>query len=257
MISRFDCQPTTETPLFWRLSPELRNEIYDLASSTIGGVFVELTKRYPEGYEWKLKARTCYSHPLALTEVSKEIRVETLGAFYAVNNVSLILPMLDVKRSKACLISPSPDYFAAKVKSWLHALPPKARSSLKTIELDIGTWLNSGRQNRPFVLRLAAALYDLATAFHEENVTATVWISLAAVGPWCFQQVLPLSFKLSAFDVADLRRSQDAVIKRELARMTDIHHAGALSSMSGVHSDLQRYSKQLSLLADVLEAKMD
>lgn len=160
---------------FRRLSPELRNEIYDLVSYNDRGVFIELHHLGSYTYEWRLKPRTCFLQPLALTEVCTEMRREARGAFLAVNNVSMIVPMLMHKPPRDY---PKPIAFADMVKVWLKRLGPIEQGAIKTLELDVGTWHIRNRRNRVTETQLAKTLFGLGDAFNNAGIECIVWITV-------------------------------------------------------------------------------
>lgn len=245
---------------FWKLSAELRNQIYDLASTNPGGVFIELIKDYAAKYEWRLKSRICQPYPLALTQVSKEMRREALGAFLAVNNVSLIVPMF----GKTPLGKrPSPALCAKQVKRWLRGLHPIERGALKKIELDIGTWTTEGSRGHVKTKRLAAVLYSLATAFHADNVAVIVWLGFINVSQiYGLSRLpasrIPFSFKLSSVDVGALREVERAAYKSLVVRLFAEYDTSRLDrSYHSTHVySVDCALKPLRQLGDALEELM-
>lgn len=235
---------------FLKLSPELRNQVYDLASLTPGGVFIELAQNRTEQHAWQLKHRTCHPHPLALTEVSQEVRKETMGAFLAVNSVSLIVPLV-ADASPGSYVPPW--YFVAKIKEWLNSLDPRERAALRTIELDIGTWRVNQLGSGVSVEDLASALVDLAVIFETARISVTVWITVVDTNP-CLES-LPISFKLSSCNGGGLctvthntfERGMDLNAADFKARRIDHELFNARQAR------LDRFHKRLRKLADALE----
>ena len=188
---------------FKRLSPELRNEIYDLVSYNERGVFIELQHLGWYSDTWRLKPRTCFPRPLALTEVCKEMRREARGAFLAVNDVSLIVPMLIPKPS---LDYPKPTYFAEVLKSWLKRMGPIERGSIKTLELDLGTWHVRARRSCVTETQLAKVLFALGNAFKDVGVDCIVWLVIPQLHYYCecSNKLSAVSFRVTPPDTEKL-----------------------------------------------------
>lgn len=235
---------------FARLPPELRNTIYDFASTTQGGVFIELDRDETKTLQWRLKSQTCHPHPLALTEVSKEVREETLGSFFAVNSVSLIVPML---RTTPAPPTPRPKPITCKIKQWLRTLHPKERCALKCIELDLGTWMPGSPRHYVSEEYLASNLLDIATCFENHSVGAVVWITMSG-GQYCgSRDVYPVSFKLSAFDAVALKTLVSTTLQEKMRRYNgsrDHQH-----SVGGYF--IRRYYERLQKLAMSLESLLE
>lgn len=233
-----DLSPLTKLP------PELRNTIYDLASTTPGGVFIELSRDYrTDIWQWRLKPQTCHLNPLALTQVSKEVREETLGAFFAVNNVSLIVPMLSNSPSPP---NPRPKPITFQIKKWLRELHPKDRAALKTIELDLGLWIPGG--SRRWVTE-----GHLATCLKNHGIEAIVWITMFEPCLRDGRNEHPVSFKLSATDAAALRTLVSATQEEEMRR----YHASRHDSYRGGLYIIKRYYERLQQLAMALEKSIE
>ena len=241
---------------FWTLSAELRNEIYDLASTTPGGVFIEFLAEGPRGHRTALKPRTCQRHPLAMTAVSKQMREESRGAFFAVNDVSLILPMLngDVpakgRRSEH-----------VAVRRWLHGLHPKDRAALKSVELDIGSWSLKPRLRRvqePKPQKLAAGLLALARIFDADGVGAVAWITMTDLDPYDPRVRLSMAFRLSVSDARSLKAVDGTVIKPQVDKCEAEYRAGVIEPLAYRFRSIRLLScTQLVYdLADALERLM-
>lgn len=241
---------------FGKLSAELRNEIYDIASKTEGGAFVELVKDDSGTYVWRIKPHTCHLYPLALTEVCREVRSETLGAFIALNSISLIVPILD--DSEVVQYAP-PWYFAVKIKDWLHNLHPKNRTELKSIELDLGTWSFLEERCHVGADSLAGALFDTAKVFHTASVSAMVWISMSGTDPLNPRKSFAIAFKLSLYDVIELRTAQETVFDQQRKALRAGYHAGRIGRMTfdTRRSRLEKCCARLSFLRHALETMID
>lgn len=239
---------------FWKLSAELRNTIYDLASSTPGEVFVEIAPTPSQQYKWQLKPRTCHRHPLAPTAVSRKMREETLGALLAVNAVSLIVPMLDFRQHT---YHPPPEFFAHEIKQWLRARHPKERAALKTFELDLGTWPPEHKRGMVTEARLADILLDLATAMDEDGVEAVVWLTLDRLVWYPSGKPIPICFRLSNSDVSGVRAAVKTIEGRK-QRMVDDYSAGRLPQNESIltcrHAD--NCFMRLQKLAYALERRV-
>ncbi|KAK0264399.1 hypothetical protein B0A54_17928 [Friedmanniomyces endolithicus] len=212
-----------------RLSPELRNRIYELALHVPGrsGIKVRLGKR---GAQVK-------NAPLALTKVCREIRADTVKMFYAVNSFTVYTKMFDEMEEEEGTDGPMDAAGAAEMPidrtwSWFAQFGEKNPRMAKRVIINLGTLdANEGNAGGWLTIAWGATTYltspsednplfptaGPAPAFSTITITFNIDPQPCHSGPKVPKPYVSYRFRRGSGEAAtrrDLQRSLDLIMER-------------------------------------------
>lgn len=142
---------------FARLPAELRNDIYTLALRT-SKIQVSADHRHGKPIVQRGRQRDA-KNIMALTAVCKQAGRESLGIFYASNELILLAEVFSRTNHPAFKeIAAGRFNF---IRTWLLQIGPKARNALTNVKISLGGWQNNHEYLRIDVERLSLVFLDL------------------------------------------------------------------------------------------------